>query len=298
MALLDGRVVGMVGSTYVRFNLEGKRVRASLVGGLVTLPSARSWRIFTGLLRVSGERAVRDGISFGYAFVLPRVVPLNRRLGNAVIGRIPVYAGFLDFRRFLRARGWPAPVAFFANGAMPFLGACIPGAAAPNVDVRTIEQFDAEVDVLWEEARRSREVCAVRDARYLNWRYIQHPDFDYRCAGAYQGQDMLGVVVYRVIPHKGVAYITELLATGERGSVLRALLRHALLDVKSDGIGMVTASFPAQSPAARVLVRAGFQPAASRLWNLSLCVITGENGELPELNMGKWYFSLGDWLTQ
>ncbi len=299
VALLGGRLVGMVGSTYLRFNRGGRPAVASLVNGLVTLPSERSWGTLMGLLHASGERAAQDGVAFGYAFLVPSVAPLNRRLGARVIGRVPVYAGFLDLPRLLRARGWPRPMAALACAAQPFLGTRIPDEEGSQIEVHPVEEeFGREFDALWKDAVGACDVCAVRDGRYLNWRYVRHPEFDYRCAAAYRRGRPEGVVVYRAVPDRSAAYITELLARGSRMPVLRSLLRHALLDLSSMGIGLVTACFPARSHEARLLRRTGFQSWATRLWDLSLCVITAAKGDRPELDMGRWYFSLGDWFTQ
>jgi len=67
--------------------------------------------------------------------------------------------------------------------------------------------------------------------------------------------------------------------------------------MKNSGTGLVSASFPAHSPAAAALRDARFKTWGARLWDMTFTVVTDRKKEsCPELNFDAWDFSLGDWL--
>jgi hypothetical protein len=52
-------------------------------------------------------------------------------------------------------------------------------AGSRALDVRSIESFDGEHDRLWESVRHEYACAVVRDASYLNWKYVTQPGQDY-----------------------------------------------------------------------------------------------------------------------
>ncbi len=295
-AVRNGRVVGLIGSTYVRTQRGAAPARAALISDLYIMPSERSWPCLAGLLRASAEQATGDGVEFAYGFFVGDAVQLNSALGARVLCRVPVWAGFLDVGAVLRGRGWPAPL--HALGRVVNLPLCVrvpPAGQGGCVVCRSDGLADAELADLPAPLRAPGEVCAVRDLDYLRWRYARRPDYSYTVCTATGGDALLGLAVYRTSAARRTAYLTELLAPAGRLDVLQALLRYALQDMQAQEAGMVTASFPEGSDAARVLRQARFQRWATPLWDLSLGIVTDPGG--PELEPSRWYFSLGDWLT-
>ena len=70
--------------------------------------------------------------------------------------------------------------------AVRFLAACRVREAVSGVSVSTIERFGDEHDVLWHRLRGGFLAAAERDARFMNWRYVDHPYLRYariRCDG-------------------------------------------------------------------------------------------------------------------
>lgn len=52
---------------------------------------------------------------------------------------------------------------------------------SPHVQVEPIARFGSSYDRLWEATRRDILVATDHDSRYMNWRYRDHPYFDYAC---------------------------------------------------------------------------------------------------------------------
>ncbi len=52
-------------------------------------------------------------------------------------------------------------------------------ATAPGLEVRKVARFDAATDALWAAFAPTTRLAAIRDARYLNWRYADAHDAKY-----------------------------------------------------------------------------------------------------------------------
>ncbi len=298
LALRGGRIVGMLGNMYMLFSVRGLRHRAGLIGDLSVLESERSWACYRGLLSESGRRAARDGVSFGYGFVYRPLVEMNRRLGAESLGRVPVYAGFISAPDVLLGRGLPGWTASAGALMQPFVGLRGLGPAAEGVEVRGMtEPFGPAFDDLWTAVEAHRTVTVVRDAAYLNWRYVRCPDRNYVRLAAWRGGQPAGLAVYRASARRRVAYLQELFALDDDAGVLLALLGRTVQALRQEGIGLVTASFPSRSPEGRMLRGAGFQAWTTRLWNLELIVVGERQPDAGWLDAAAWHYSLGDWLT-
>lgn len=66
-----------------------------------------------------------------------------------------------------------------------------------------IDYFDSRFDELWERNRRIAPVMQVRDSRYLNWRYMAVPEFDYKAFAVWQGESLSGYMVIRMMDLMG-----------------------------------------------------------------------------------------------
>lgn len=72
-----------------------------------------------------------------------------------------------------------------------------------GVTTRQIASFDERFDRLWKEAREGYTLSAVRDAAYLNWRYVAKPGERYVIFVAEQDQSLLGYIVGKMIEENG-----------------------------------------------------------------------------------------------
>jgi len=78
---------------------------------------------------------------------------------------------------------------------------------------------------------------------------------------------------------------------------MRALLFHTVTELKTRGVGLVSALFPPDSQAAATLAEFRFKPWGTRFWNMDMIIATDRQQEsYPESDLKNWDFSLGDWL--
>lgn len=75
-----------------------------------------------------------------------------------------------------------------------------PRAVSADVIVRRVERFGADTDALWATFAKTTRLAAIRDARYLNWRYADAHDASYEL---YECRDA------RTDALRGVAVLTQ-----------------------------------------------------------------------------------------
>jgi hypothetical protein len=238
-----GRVVGVAGHSLFRMVLGGEEKVASFSVHATTAAEARGQGIFEALERKHEEEATERGVAVVLAFASKPTAPIFLGpLGWTEIGRIRVWAR--PFPRFRSRRVEPtARVERFRHAGDS-------GASWPN--------------------------HILRDAQYLNWRYIQSPR-SYVPLAAGGSYAIVGSKSHR---GTSVAYIADLVGDA------RVLLRPSLLTVPSGVKGLIAIPPPGQGRAFR---RAGFFPTRTTLHFMGKALA----GEL-DTDLRAWQFTLGD----
>ena len=166
--------------------------------------------------------------------------------------------------------------------------------------MEVVRRFDARVDRLWERLANRFALAVKRDARYLNWKYVEPPHVRYTSALLRRGDDVDGYVVYRHFrePQGRVTQIVDLLAdpADERGikTLARWVDREARMD-DSDKIRchVTNAAFR------RVLRRSGYFVVKSGI-DLTVKVNAVPVPKNFYDTADEWHFTLGDgrsWIT-
>jgi len=114
-----------------------------------------------------------------------------------------------------------------------------------------LERFDESVEALYDRCRGDWGLSVVRDATYLNWRFVENPRFDYHVfavRGGDGGYDGYAVFRKTDFPTAGAGVVMDWLV--EPGSSEAAeLLREAILaQGRIDEAAAVLAVFPDWSP--------------------------------------------------
>lgn len=296
VAIKAGRVVGNFSSIYLPLVVEGERVMAGLNADLVVHPSERSWQCLRGLLQMNMSRSLEDKVPFGFGFSTPLAVEMNQLLDGNNLGPVPVYLGFLNTVNLLKGCSVPYPFSLIGWLAQPIVGLKVRNRDSSVLHIRRVENFDNSFDDLWSVIEKNRIIAVVKDAPYLNWRYVSHPFRQFERLAAYR-EDILEGLVVSYVAERHNAFLLELLARDDNPVTMRALLLRAFQELRRQGVGFIWASFPAHSQATNVLKELGFKSWGTRVWNMSMTVSTDRGKEsCPELDPKSWDFSLGDWL--
>ena len=273
VARADGAVVGAVAMSLFRLRVQDREhVLAVPVHG-ATAAGHRRLGVFSALELRNEQRAAAAGASAAIAFPNAR----SRRALQGIEWRdlpsMRIWARPLDVVSALRRR---------ATGGLRPRAEQTHAAAGDAPRVEPLSRFDPRAEVVWKRSAAGRQI--VRDAEFLNWRYVDTPR-EYRCFGAYDGATLLGFTVLGHTIKRGVSagYVADLVAAEH--AVRIALLRRCVAELEPGTAALVSA---VRSGERRAFVRAGFVPTHARIRVLGKPLADGA------AIGGNWRFTLGD----
>jgi GNAT superfamily N-acetyltransferase len=123
-----------------------------------------------------------------------------------------------------------------------------------------IERFGPEIDNFWGEISGAFPVAFIRDSTFLNWRFCECPQMNYRCFLASRNESIVGYLVLRqalaIELPQGI--IVDFLAAREDTETVEDLLRFSLEWFGTDVAGIECAT--SISAFVSVLQKFGFHP--------------------------------------
>jgi GNAT superfamily N-acetyltransferase len=253
-----GQLAGVLAMSFARAVVEGREGLVAFAVHAVTHPRARGKGIFSALELRNEERAAEAGASLALGFTNPMAGPiLVGRLGWRDLYRMRLWARVLRPLRALRRRG--------GGGLPPSRGG-------------TLARFDPAQEGAWRRVRSRWGNCLVRDAAYLNWRYVDTPK-DYRRFASTSGYAVVGHSI-----HKGVSAAVMCDLVGPARDV-RSLLGQCLREARGGADVAIGVPAPGQRAA---FLSLGFVPTP-----ITIRVIgkpLSPDARLPE----RWHFAPGD----
>ncbi|HVP10265.1 MAG TPA: hypothetical protein VMV94_03660 [Phycisphaerae bacterium] len=177
----DDRIVGMLGLICGECCIRGEVIPAAWMAILLSIPEVRTLGVGLKLLDAL------PGFGFESIFVLginDQVKQIYRRLRYEILEDMPRWLGVFDVDR--AARLIAATGAFSdENVIRAQCEHCLvraPEQAARNSPIEVVDwttRFDRAWDVAWTSLFAPHLIGTNRNAAYLNWRYVNHPRFQY-----------------------------------------------------------------------------------------------------------------------
>jgi predicted N-acetyltransferase YhbS len=286
LAVDEGEVVGVAAMSFFRTRLNGVERRLAIPVNVATDARYRGQGVFSTLEQENEAAAAGSGSPLTVTFPNANSHPIFvRRLGWTDLPQLRLWA------RPLRVSG----VVRYALGRAGRHG----GMRAPDpssrtlhgLDVRPVERFGPEFDQLGARAAAGYGSHFSRVAAYFNWRYLDSPR-DYRCFGAYRGDELASVAVVGHTFKHGVSagFLADLVAAPDDAAAVRALVSRAVAEVKGDADALILLPPPPRVQR-RALVRAGFAPTNKKLRFIGKPL--HDDARLDE-RAEAWHFTLGD----
>jgi hypothetical protein len=217
VAFLDGVIVGCLGYITTDVSLSNRRVRGAWVVNWMVDADKRRLGLGPMLMR-EVTRQFDVTLNSGPA---PDAQDLLARMR---------WTRFGDLARYVRVLDTAAadllmdpPVEWPRIDIQP---------ADRREQVQRVERFGEDATQLWNRFMVGRVAGACRSHEYLNWRYADHPVFEYRLFEARRQGVLIGLAVYRLEqalgPRVVIGRILEIIALDECGNgLLQALVDDA-----------------------------------------------------------------------
>ena len=284
LAVDDGRVVGMAAMSFFRMVLDGEERTVAMPVHVATDAAYRRRGVFSTLELRNEQEAAADG------------APITITFPNAASH--PIFTGPLGWSDLPMRRVWARPLR--AAGVVRYLlgresprGGLVPESREPSsygdVRVEPLERFGPEADELWRRSAPAYGNHLVRDAAFLNWRYVATPR-EYRRFAALRAGDLRGVAVVGHTVKHGVSsgFLADLVSPPGAHAERVALLRRCARELDADAL---IALPPRPREQRRSFLRAGFLPTNRKIRFVGKVL---RDGERLDPDGGAWHFTLGD----
>lgn len=197
-------------------------------------------------------------------------------------------------RRAFRIPTWPVAINRLVSAVALPVVQVVSRTQPLRAEVEVVRRFDAHADRLWERLAGRFALAVRRDARYLNWKYVEPPHVRYTVALLRRGDDVDGYVVYRHLrePQGRVTQIVDLIADPSDEHGIKTLARWVDREARmndSDKIRchVTHASFR------RVLRRSGYFAVKSGIYlTVKVNAVPIPKGFYDDAD--EWHFTLGD----
>ncbi len=202
--------------TPVKASLSGTEVSGTWSAGPLVVSERQRQGLGSALLR-AWDRGT--GVAFGGGFTPATRQRLDEMRWPKAVA-LPCLVKPLSRRAFRRPT-WPVAVNRLVSAlALPVVRV-VSRLRPLREEMQTVRRFDASVDALWEAVGGRFGLAVRRDARYLNWKFIEPPHVRYHVAVLRRDEAVSGYVVYRHFrePQGRVTHIVDFLAdpSDERG---------------------------------------------------------------------------------
>ncbi|MFN3241272.1 MAG: hypothetical protein ACE37K_07125 [Planctomycetota bacterium] len=170
--------------------------------------------------------------------------------------------------------------------------------APAGLVVEKVDVVPADVEALYAQVRADKQCLLRRDARYLDWRYVQNPAAaDYELWAVRRGGALCGLMVLK--PGSGLApdacTIADWLVPEADADAADALLARAVARQHDEGRQRLMAVFPPWSHEHAHLLARGFVETPSSTWLQRRLIHNICKAEItPEFLAERWWYTLGD----
>jgi GNAT superfamily N-acetyltransferase len=109
-------------------------------------------------------------------------------------------------------------------------------------ELRPMTTFGEEADRLWKKVADGYRVALVRNADYLNWRYVENPDHYWALGLTYNG-GLVGIIVMTMTLRRGirVGEIVDYVCVADDLTTFRLLVHAAVADLEERGCALCQA---------------------------------------------------------
>jgi hypothetical protein len=222
------RLVGHMGAIPVRLKIGGGHRDTAWLVDTMVVESHRSQAVGSRLMLQSHED-LPFSLSLGQSADMRDI---QFRLGWRQVASLQIAQLLIRPENVLRRKlgtpgAWAAGLGFRASAALREVFR-----DRSHMNVREISRFDGRHDALWEAMAHDVTCAVVRDASFLNWKYVDQPGHHFVRLELVEGESPRGVVVLMLREPDAVysyrrAFLVDIISSLRDESVLHRLVQLA-----------------------------------------------------------------------
>ena len=111
-----------------------------------------------------------------------------------------------------------------------------------DIEFTSVRRFGDETDALWDRIERNFPIAVVRDAEYLNWKYVDQPDIEHNCMLVKHQGTLIGILILREPDISGNSVISEIIMDPNDSDLAAVIAHVAVKTLAASGASRVTAA--------------------------------------------------------
>ena len=282
-------VIGQYGTMPVRLAVLGREIEGAWGMDVMVAPERQRQGVGDQLFR-TWDRQVGAALGLGPSDASAQ---LFRKLGWPEPRTVPCLVKPLS-RRALRRPTWPMSVNRFVSAVtLPWVR-LVARTRPLHGEVRPIRHFGDEFTALWERIAPRFALAIRRDARYLNWKYLQTPHIRYAAAVLERQGAPEGYVVYRHVhePRGRATLLVDFLADPDDEAGLLTLLRWVDREARAADSDKIR-TFALHAGFRRLLRKSGYYAVKSSMALVAKINAVAVPADFYE-QTDTWHVTLGD----
>ncbi len=223
----EGKIVGMLGYQIHDMRANGTTVRGATFCNLMVAPAYRSLGLGPRLIQSLMDEfplCLINGINLDSEYLYTSLD------GWSVLGDLTRHVCILNPEK--------AKILLTSEELVSQFPPPISAPGTSGLRFERLTRCDEQTDFFWQRVRAQFPLCTERTGAYLNWRYADHPRFDYHITALRDGEKMVGLAVSRIETALGlrIERLVECLALPE---YRRSLVGHIVSRAQRDGADLI-----------------------------------------------------------
>jgi hypothetical protein len=267
----DHNIIGHLGALKRLIKMGDSEIPALLEVDGMTHPNYERQGIFVALGNRLLSESEKEGVGIVYGFPNENALPGHRKLKCVELFKLHVMIRPVNFKAISRKTFPNRVLGFFAElaGRITFRLFYRPIKAPQNKDliIKEIKEFDQRFDDFWRNAQSTHKIILKRNCQYLNWRFAQNLERDYKIFVAVRNNQVIAWIVVRIMDRFGLknGAIVDILALPNYEDDVSALIINAVEYLKQKNVDLIACSIPKWSSYYDIFRRCGFMTCPPRL---------------------------------
>lgn len=297
------KVIGCDGLIPNELYVNGKTLLTAHSIKSMTHPDYQRQGIFRKMTENSADAGLRDGVDVIIGLANAASYPAYQKFGWATLFEKEVYVKPIQIKKLLQRKLKLAPLASIGNSIFSSYSKAKLNRQIPkDIQFEWLDQVPPEVQSVWDKYKDKYEVLLVRDYQYLNYRYNERPDVQYKTLIAKKNGEIIGFAIVhdsktkRSVFTSAVEFFTDPTNDGYIKAMAQEIARYAYRQ-NLDYLIIATGEFGRYET---VFKEIGFRvtpkPPSN---NMMIAHVLSDKVTINELNGGaRWHITQGDGDTE